>query len=187
MKSTFISMLALVAMTFTACGSDDTPATKTRGRLNPNAMVLIKPADGVRADGELLSAKEIVKKAINLKLWTSYSESQDWEEYNYIRTFSDNQKDTISPALKMWGVDIIAQQGYFVKDFLFGRDIVVTGTGGDTLAYVPNAVLRDAQVQITKAYNDSNYTEVYRLFDEAFKFIPITGEQWRELKKQGKQ
>jgi hypothetical protein len=45
--------------------------------------------------------------------------------------------------------------------------------------------MREAQGKIEKAFNDSNYTEVYRLFHETFRFRPITGQKWRELKAQG--
>ena len=55
----------------------------------------------------------------------------------------------------------------------------------DTIAYIPNAVMREAQGRIEKAYNEGNYTEVYRLFHETFRFRPITGKKWRELKAQG--
>lgn len=55
----------------------------------------------------------------------------------------------------------------------------------DTIAYIPNAVMREAQGKIEKAFNDGNYTEVYKLFHETFRFRPITGKKWRELKAQG--
>ena len=55
----------------------------------------------------------------------------------------------------------------------------------DTIAYLPTSVMREAQIKIEKAFNDSNYTEVYRLFNEAFRFKPITARKWRELKAQG--
>lgn len=55
----------------------------------------------------------------------------------------------------------------------------------DTIAYIPNAVMREAQGRIEKAYNEGNYTEVYKLFHETFRFKPITGKKWRELKAQG--
>ena len=55
----------------------------------------------------------------------------------------------------------------------------------DTIAYIPNSVMREAQGRIEKAYNEGNYTEVYKLFHETFRFRPITGKKWRELKAQG--
>ena len=65
-------------------------------------------------------------------------------------------------------------------------DLLIAKQGvKDTIAYIPNAVMREAQGRIEKAYNDGNYTEVYRLFHETFRFRPITGKKWRELKAQG--
>lgn len=55
----------------------------------------------------------------------------------------------------------------------------------DTIAYLPTSVMREAQIKIEKAFADSNYTEVYRLFNEAFRFKPITAKKWRELKAKG--
>lgn len=55
----------------------------------------------------------------------------------------------------------------------------------DTIAYLPNSIMRVAQEKIERAFNDSNYTEVYKLFHETFKFKPITGAKWRELKAKG--
>lgn len=55
----------------------------------------------------------------------------------------------------------------------------------DTIAYLPNSIMREAQDKIERAFNDSNYTEVYKLFHETFKFKPITGAKWRELKAKG--
>ena len=55
----------------------------------------------------------------------------------------------------------------------------------DTIAYLPTSIMREAQVKIEKAFADSNYTEVYRLFNEAFRFKPITAKKWRELKAKG--
>ena len=45
--------------------------------------------------------------------------------------------------------------------------------------------MREAQIKIEKAFADSNYTEVYKLFNEAFRFKPITAKKWRELKAKG--
>lgn len=56
---------------------------------------------------------------------------------------------------------------------------------GDTIAYLPTSVMREAQIKIEKAFADSNYTEVYKLFNEAFRFKPITAKKWKELKAQG--
>ena len=116
------------------------------------------------------------------------------------RGFGDWMRDTVSavPALLMFSDDILSERGLH-KSFLKGYDVLVLGKmksperdnkhgfyERDTIAYVPNSVLREAEEKIYKAYADSNYTEVYRLFHEAYKFIPITGKQWQRLKEAGK-
>ena len=52
--------------------------------------------------------------------------------------------------------------------------MVITDNNNDTIAYVPNDVINTACPLIEAAYADENYTEVYRLFNEAFTFIPIS-------------
>ena len=74
----------------------------------------------------------------------------------------------------MWGIDIIAQNGEFYRDFIYGFDVYITGSNNDTIAYVPNLVIENARSLIEEAFEDENYTEVYRLFNEAFTFIPLS-------------
>lgn len=194
-RTILLSIFALVATcVFVACEGEDTPINKTKGKLDPLATILLRPADGVRSTDSdtLLSAKEIVKQTQGLYGKFVYASNHKVDEYVSGSGFAPNQRDTVNLALMMYGSDIIhPHTGEILKDFLFGRDLVFCSTEGgyikDTLAYIPNATLAQARESITKAYNDSNYTEVYRLFHEAFRFVPITGKQWRELEKQGKQ
>lgn len=74
----------------------------------------------------------------------------------------------------MWGTDIIDQEGKFHKTFIYGTDVYLTDNNNDTIGYVPQSVINNARTLIEAAYNDENYTEVYRLFDEAFTFLPIS-------------
>ena len=55
----------------------------------------------------------------------------------------------------------------------------------DTIGYIPSAVLEKAKADITTAFNAEDYDLCSALFDEAFTFLPITGEQWREKKANG--
>lgn len=55
----------------------------------------------------------------------------------------------------------------------------------DTIAYIPNAVMREAEKNITEAYARGDYAACYKLFDTAITFFPITGAEWRALKEQG--
>lgn len=53
------------------------------------------------------------------------------------------------------------------------------------VAYIPNAKMDEAQKAIRKAWEAGNNEEVYRLFNEAFTFIPITNNEWEALKAKG--
>lgn len=212
-KLVFLFILAPLLM---ACGSDtpETPSN-TKGKILPDQLVRIEAAQGVRTrateaeyteDGEkLLTALEVVKQGEVMAgiFFNQPDTSLIWQPayYHYgERGFGDWMRDTVSavPALLMFSEDILSERGLH-KSFLKGYDVLVLGKmksperdnkhgfyERDTIAYVPNSVLREAEEKIYKAYADSNYTEVYRLFHEAYKFIPITGKQWQRLKEAGK-
>ncbi|MEG1936930.1 MAG: hypothetical protein RR132_05245 [Rikenellaceae bacterium] len=55
----------------------------------------------------------------------------------------------------------------------------------DTCAYIPNAVMIEAEKNIKAAYARGDYAACYKLFDTALTFYPITGAEWRALKAQG--
>lgn len=175
MKKILFLLFALVLLT--GCEKDDNP---DKGKLDPNAMILIRPAAGVqlKAIVQGLTATEIVEQAINIRFRTHWGDTGDGsvyrdEELVTDRGFGEGQRDLSIPALKMFGTDIIAQQGHFVKDFIYGYDVYITSSNNDTIAYVPQSVINNARSLIEAAYNDENYTEVYRLFNEAFTFLPI--------------
>ena len=116
----------------------------------------------------------MVQQAINIK-WESHWFNNVYTEtpFEIARTFSLSDHDYETPALLMWGTDIITEDGDFYKDFIYGYNVYITGSHNDTIACVPDSVINKARPLIEAAYNDSNYTEVYRLFNEAFTFIPI--------------
>ena len=166
-------LLTIALALLTSCEKD--PVTD-KGKLDPNAMILIKPAKGVQLKATVsgLTATEIVEQTVNIK-WRSQWGSQYTEEPIEIgRGFADAQRDLSIPALKMWGTDIISQEGELIKTFLYGIDVYLTDNNNDTIGYVPQSVINNARTLIETAYNDENYTEVYRLFDEAFTFLPIS-------------
>lgn len=164
-------------------GCEKEPTTK--GKLDPNALISIRPAAGVKS---YLSAKEIVKQVSDLSFYNTKITSTE-----LTRGFAPAQRDTLNVRLMMWGTDIIDQQGLYHPNFIEGKDFVFRKAVDlghyppiyDTLAYIPNSVITEAREKIVTAFADSNYTEVYRLFDVAFTFTPITGPEWRALKASG--
>ena len=208
-------LMLLTAPLLMACGSDSPEVPSTKGKILPDQLVRIEAAQGVRTraaeaeyteDGEkLLTALEVVKQGEVMAgtFFIQPDTSLMWQPsyYHYgERGFGDNMRDTVSatPALLMFSDDILTSKGLY-PNFLKAYDVLVLGKikenprrdeygfwERDTIAYVPNSVLREAEKKIYKAYADSNYTEVYRLFHEAYKFKPITSKQWQRLKAAGK-
>jgi len=182
-------LLIIIPLLF-SCSKDDEGS-----RLDPNAMISIRPAQGVQLrSAEHLTALEIVEQTNNLIGWNyDVNETQPVS-----RGFSEAQRDTDTPRLLMWGTDIISQKGELIYDFLGCVDLVLDRAHidmskpygerdlSDTIGYLPNSALIKAREIIIPAFERGDYEAVYKAFDEAFVFYPITGEEWRELKAQGK-
>ena len=179
----FLVLIFIIALF--ACEKED-----KKGKLDPNAVVSIRPdlsAVATKAAWHL-SSKEIVKQAYNLSWY-----NEQVMGTSIARGFIDAHRDTINVRLLMWGTDIIDQFGNYQTEFIEGRDFVIRrNLAGptqtpvyDTIAYIPQSVIAGARSQIRAAYDAENFTAVYALFDNAFKFRPITGAEWRTLKAQG--
>lgn len=187
-KYLFLLTAACVAISFSACKKES-----NGGRLDPSATVALNPAPGVKAydpeNPDHLTAREIVERATIISFWNEDITTAKAAE----REFSPEQRDFEKNRLLMWGTDVIDAQGELRPDFIEGHDFILeewTDRGlptfkKDTIAYIPNAVIRAAEAKIKEAYNRQDYTECYRLLDEAFTYTPITAEEWKELKASG--
>lgn len=161
---------------------DPKPEIEPDNKLDPNAMIVIKPAKGVQLRSTVsgLNALEIVQQALNIKWQSHWFGNTYWDDAKDIaRSFPDQYKDFNKPALLMLGTDIISDaeeplgEGEYYRDFIYGYNVFITDANNDTIAYVPDSVINAARPLIEAAFADENYTEVYRLFNEAFTFLPI--------------
>ena len=174
-------LFLLVGLLLISCDPEkDIPDVK--GQFDPNAMIVIKPANEVQVRSTVsgLTALEIVQQALNIKWQSHWFGNTYWDDVKDIgRSFPDQYKDFSRPALLMLGTDIISDaeeplgEGEFYRDFIYGFNVFITDANNDTIAYVPDSVINEARILIEVAYNDENYTEVYRLFNDAFTFLPI--------------
>lgn len=187
MKNLLILSAAILLMS--ACESDN---SKPKFRLDPNAKVYVKAQISSKS-ADHLTPLEVVKRAtvmngFNLEVAGTSPITWTWVG-----------KDTISaePALLRWGTDIIYDtDGYgnygLQREFIYAFDLVICSgamVNGqpryDTLAYIPNSNITNARAAIIQAYESKDTSAVYDIFKNAFKFIPITGAEWRALKAQG--
>lgn len=169
----FILFLFAFGIILSACEPDE---VANKGKLDPNAMIVIKPAKGVQLRSTVsgLTALEVVEQALAIKFQSHYFGNVYNEDVKDIaRSFRETDKDYDTPALLMPGIDVITVEGDYYRDFTHAFNVFITDNQGDTIAYVPDAVINSARPLIEAAYENENYTEVYRLFDEAFTFLPI--------------
>jgi len=166
--------LLLLVATLVACSDDPTPA---KFKVDPNAMILLRGDMGGAAKGFVtgLTPLEVVENGVNVKYESHWAGNMYYETIQQISsTFADLQKDYDIPALKLWGVCIITMDGEYYKDFTYATNVYITDNNNDTIAQVPDEVIVNARALIEDAYNNGDYKEVYRLFNEAFTFIPFS-------------
>lgn len=164
-------------------------------KIDPSATINIHAANGVKLrsatiDTAHLTALEIVRQTTLLRFTLSNGKVAS-------RGFAPLQRDTISnvPMLKMWGTDIMyydqLTDGTYTTnlilalDFLEARNcLLIHNNGGnndDTIAYIPNTVLRVAEMQIKALFAEKDYEPIYTIFNDAYTFIPVTGAEYRAL------
>ena len=114
-------------------------------------------------------------------------------------SINDKQKDVENERIMMWGEMIINNLGskdgseYHLDDYFFKlRDLRILGSNKEEgvdniIAYIPNARMEQAEIDIKKAYEAGNYDEVYRLFQELYTALPINNDGWKALKEKGEQ
>jgi hypothetical protein len=185
MKNIFL--ILLFALPLVSCEKDDT--TTGKFEIDPTAMVFIKPAETLKsANAAHLTPLEIVQKGTTLRFYNDSLSNND-----VAAGFAGKDITTNHPAFLRYGTDIINLDGfgrpYVVPDFIYMRDCVieifVSNTNHDTIAYIPNSVVKEAEAGIKAALAAKDTAAVYDIFNDAFKFVPITGAEYRELKRQG--
>ena len=170
-KITFLLLIVL----FASCGKEPAPSQQ----LDPNAMIYLRGVPSSSRDTVFgYTPLEVVQNAVNIKWMSHYAGNEHHEiPKRLARTFTDQFKDYEIPALIMWGTDIIGmditgEDGQFIKDFIYGFNVVITDNHNDTIAYVADETINNARPIIEAAYNRGDYETCYRLFHEVFTFKP---------------
>lgn len=190
MKTKLLLTIIISVFIFACKKSDEN--TKEKFKIDPNAKVYVKPnitkSLALNKSKEHLSYLEVVKQARVLNYYN------DLIAESYCNAMWVG-KDTVSetPALLRWGTDIIYDtDGYghygLQTEFIYGYDMVICKgihPHYDTIAYIPNVNITNAREAIIEALEAKDTIAVYDIFKNAFKFIPITGSEWKLLKKQG--
>lgn len=189
------TMLLIGAVLLTACTPKQTPTESKL--LDKGAMLYINVKDNMRVttstdttttDDPIPTPREVVEQAMTFLFTNPLTGKQ-----NSALAIGPEQKDFENNRIKMWGEMIIEPDGSLIDYFFKARDFrILARLQGDEkeqriIAYIPNKRMEEAEAAITKAYNEGNYDEVYRLFQELYTAIPTTTARWKKLKEKGEQ
>lgn len=187
--TTILAVLCLAALP--SCKQTDNP-----GKLAPDAKLYINVVDNTMKavddtptpDGEqrLLTPREVVEQACNFVFTENEGKGDDDVRFSIM----DNMKDLDNARIKLWGQQIINEDGSLEEYFMSARNIYVEPNrideaGGRVIAYIPNKVMEEAWEKIQKAYKEGKYDEVYRIFQDAYQATPITEAEYLKLKAAG--
>ena len=196
MKRVTYTMLLLGAILLTACTPKQTPTESKlldKGAMiyinvRNNAMKVTNATDTTTTDDQIPTPREVVERAGSFM----YKDHKTGKP-NMPLAIAPEQLDVDNERIKMWGEMIVEPDGTLNDYFIKLRDLRILApmrdgeTENPIIAYIPNKRMEEAEVAITKAYNDGNYDEVYRLFQELYTAIPTTTARWQALKAKGEQ
>ena len=196
MKRVTYTMLLLGAILLTACTPKQTPTESKlldKGAMiyinvRNNAMKVTNATDTTTTDDQIPTPREVVERAGSFM----YKDHKTGKP-NMPLAIAPEQLDVENERIKMWGEMIVEPDGTLNDYFIKLRDLRILApmrdgeTENPIIAYIPNKRMEEAEVAITKAYNDGNYDEVYRLFQELYTAIPTTTARWQAIKAKGEQ
>lgn len=199
-KLLFMLFSALcVATVLVSCSSDDSDTSL--GGMRINGVVASRAADVAH-----LSAMEIAQQSISIDYISD--ERNAWGNI----TLEDFMRDTTPehPALVLPSkvIDLtgdgsqLNEEPINVHDAVVTRSIKInengdttifkpneawwqTGHQRDTIAYIPNKIMREAYKNIKAAWDAGDKEKVKKLFHDAIVYYPITAKEWKALKAKG--
>ncbi len=200
MKKLTLLTAMLFALIMMSCDSKDEPKPF---KFDPYSKVNLSPdmsgwkttpqGQKAPANTEHLSPLEIVKQTSMM----TFENKSIYGNEVVRRGFSEEQKDfnPENPKLKMFASDIINKRYkvdtiYLVPNFLEAENVTLIRDGEidgkfvlDTIGYIPNETLRTAEKAIKEAYAKKDYKTVYKLFEDAYTFLPVTPTELKEIRK----
>lgn len=196
----FTPLLLIGAFLFTACNPKQEPTQQkgldpaTKLYINVRNQPMRDAQDTTTVEDPVPTPREVVEQAITF-LYTDPRTGK----IDMPLGIDDVQKDYENERIMMWGGMIMNDNNnkegrlelddYFfkVRDLRILAPIPEGETEEPIIAYIPNKRMEEAEAAITKAYNEGNYDEVYRLFQELYTAIPTTTARWQALKAKGEQ
>lgn len=156
-------------------------------------------AKAASTDVSYEDALRIVKECTHMMVYEPLPEFGG--EYKYVEFRMWNEyKDTISavPSVGISTYMFKGTDGSWRYDWCDAVDVVLlkfikerpdgvwpNRSIFDTLAYIPNSVMKEVGEELRTAIQKEDAVAATKILRDKYKFIPITGAEWRELKKNG--
>ena len=195
----FLLTLAVLISLIAGCEKD-------KNGFNPNYQLVVQGQLSTKSVDSVDSVLNVVKNARTCtflrdgrKVTTFLGANDNYLDYeNQIRDF-ENRRFLYSGKYVIYTEGVLGMYIVGASDLIYESRLDSLGNtidprfdldyhGAmtmDTIAYIPNKILKKAQDGIIAAFNAGDYETCYELFDNAFIFIPTTGEKYRKLKELG--
>ena len=213
MKAKRITPLLIACALLCAACSDPKPEEKQEEKKpfvlkdNTHLYLNVDNTNTMKAEtneGLLLSPRNIVKYAMGIAFTNK-------DGFTARLGILDDQRDYEHNRIKMYAGMIIGPVPHMIDgkrtdvyelfdDFIKARDVrlctsnsneittddgVVIPAHTDVVAYIPNAKMEQAEKDIRAAWEAKDNEAVYKFFNDAYTFTPITDKAWNELKAKG--
>ena len=215
MKAKRITPLLIACALLCAACSDPKPEEKQEEKkpfvLKDNTHLYLNvdntktmKAETEKSDGVLLSPRNIVKYANGITSTTK-------DGLTGRLAILDDQRDYEHNRIKMYAGMIIGPVPHMIDGkrtdvyelfdgFIEARDVrleisnineiktddgVIIPAHTEVIAYIPNAKMEQAEKDIRAAWEAKDNEAVYKFFNDAYTFTPITDKAWNELKEKG--
>ena len=199
-KLLFMLFSALcVATVLVSCSSDDNDTSL--GGMRINGVVASRAADVAH-----LSAMEIAQQSISINYISD--ERHAWGNISLEDFMRDTTPEHPALVLPSKVIDLtgdgsqLNEEPINVHDAVVARSIKINENGDttimkptdywwqsdcqrDTIAYIPNKIMREAYKNIKAAWDAGDKEKVKKLFHDAIVYYPITAKEWKALKAKG--
>lgn len=182
MKKTFLILLVSI-VSFASCNKEDVKIGKFLS-IRAAENYVQKSSGFTKSTAVHLTAREIV-----LQTFEIWWQNPEMLPYGYGKN-GYFERDTIENRLKLESSYVIKEDGSLCTFLLNAKNVVLVRQTWynepynhfviDTIAYVPNTKVKEVGDAIKAAYNRDDKGSCYRLMDEGFLFIPITGKEMRD-------
>lgn len=210
MKQLLIMAMALLIM---ACNNENNgidnnppvvPGDSTQvtppDRINPEAILSVCVREGItgRSGTGHYSPRFITLYASDY-IYSGVRKDIPGKDYYW------RNRDTVENKITFMGWDVLwplSDSTYILGNLITGEDVLLRIaldsnnnvwnpldgnvrliSGYDTVSYIPNSLMRRNEKILDSLFAVKDYEGCYQMFDTAYRFIPITGAEWLQLKK----